>query len=299
MKTLLVSTIPLFGNYRKQDFLGFHRRDSQMIAERVGDNSLEKGIIWKDYPACLTLKFRPKSVKMELAIDGKRPPEDLAALIIMVKHMLGLAQNTAEFESVFNDHPHIGRLIACNPGLRVPLSATPFEALSWAIIGQQISVSAAISIRRRFILAMGIQHSSGLWCHPTPARIVQFNEDILRAAGFSQAKTKTLLALSQAIVQNDLDLDIPVNTESIERLGAQLLKIRGIGPWTINYALLRGFGWLDGSLHGDVAVRNNLRALLGTDKITEQETRQWLAHFSPWRALVAVHLWAMSLSVHE
>lgn len=67
----------------------------------------------------------------------------------------------------------------------------------------------------------------------------------------------------------------------------------GIGPWTLNYTLLRGFGWLDGSLHGDVAVRRGLQLLLESDeKITEAEAQTWLVEFSPWRALVAAHLWA-------
>jgi DNA-3-methyladenine glycosylase II len=81
---------------------------------------------------------------------------------------------------------------------------------------------------------------------------------------------------------------LPVE-EIVERLGA----IRGIGPWTINYALLRGFGWLDGSLHGDVAVRHGVQTLLGLpDKPNEEQVRLWLAPFSPWRALIAAHLWA-------
>jgi DNA-3-methyladenine glycosylase II len=56
---------------------------------------------------------------------------------------------------------------------------------------------------------------------------------------------------------------------------------------------MRGYGWLDGSLHGDAAVRRSLQKLLVmTDKPTERQTQDWLADFSPWRALVAAHLWA-------
>ena len=72
-----------------------------------------------------------------------------------------------------------------------------------------------------------------------------------------------------------------------------LVGIRGIGPWTINYTLLRGFASVDGSLHGDVAVRRGLQKLLGrSEKIDADEAEAWLARFTPWRALVAAHLWA-------
>lgn len=62
----------------------------------------------------------------------------------------------------------------------------------------------------------------------------------------------------------------------------QLLAIRGIGPWTVNYALLRGYGWLGGSLHGDAAVRRGLQTLWGRpDKVSMQEAEDWLAPFAP------------------
>src|SRR3546814_5940217 len=85
------------------------------------------------------------------------------------------------------------------------------------------------------------------------------------------------------------DLQAP----SIEGLRERLLAIRGIGPWTVNYTLLRGYGWLDGSLHGDVAVRHGIEALLSTpDKLNEKQAQACLEEFSPWRALLAAPLWA-------
>ena len=55
----------------------------------------------------------------------------------------------------------------------------------------------------------------------------------------------------------------------------KLNEIKGIGPWTISYSLLRGFNYLNGSLHGDVAVQRNLQYLLKcSEKITAQETEK-------------------------
>jgi DNA-3-methyladenine glycosylase II len=83
----------------------------------------------------------------------------------------------------------------------------------------------------------------------------------------------------------------------VDEIRDRLLEVRGIGPWTVNYMLLRGFGWLDGSLHGDVAVRRGIQTLLASpDRIGENQAREWLADFSPWRALVAAHLWAAQSS---
>jgi DNA-3-methyladenine glycosylase II len=293
----LSCTIELPPDFRSNDILVFHKRDTLMVAERVVGSMLQKGMAWQGRAACLTVSFHPGHVDAELAIDGASCSEERGALERMVRRMLGLAQRIEDFEQAYRAHPQLGRLIAKHPGLRVPLAATPFEALTWAITGQQISVSAAISIRRRLILAAGMKHSGGLACHPDAAAIARMAEADLRATGLSRTKALTLVALSQRVQENLLPLDAWTETLPVDDMRQQLLLVPGIGPWTVNYVLLRGFGWLDGSLHGDVAVRRGLQRLLeSAEKITEDQARRWLEGFSPWRALIAAHLWGLQSS---
>ncbi|TAK64755.1 MAG: DNA-3-methyladenine glycosylase 2 family protein [Methylobacter sp.] len=294
--TVLTCSLELPKHYRADDILAFHNRDVLAVAESVDGHSLRKGLLWNHQAACLTIRFNNNSADVELAIDGLATTNDADALFNLVRRMLGLTQQVEDFEQSYRQHPQLGMLIAQQPGLRVPTSATVFEALSWAITGQQISVSAAISIRRKLIQAAGVMHSSGLACYPDAKQLALLSESDLRQAGFSQTKAQTLLVVSRMIEIEELSLENVIGTSNIEEIRRQLLQIRGIGPWTVNYALLRGFGWLDGSLHGDVAVRHGLQALLGNaDKMTEQQAQQWLMPFSPWRALVAAHLWAFSI----
>ena len=84
----------------------------------------------------------------------------------------------------------------------------------------------------------------------------------------------------------------------LETLRKTLLDIRGLGPWSVHYALLRGYAWMDGSLHGDVAVRRAIQQLQGdVTPPTAREAETWLADFRPWRSLLAAHLWK-SLSLN-
>ncbi len=277
----------------------FHRRDREAVAERVDDDSLHKGLMWDGAPACLSLRLSGTHAQAALAVDGPRAhrrsdhTEQQARFVAMVRRMLGLDQDIEAFEARYLADPGIGPLLAPRRGLRVPMAATPFEALAWAISGQQISVAVAISLRRKFVRAAAIRHSSGLWCHPDPETTAVLGEDALRAASFSAAKARTLIALSEAIARGALPLEDWLREMPVEDIRNGLLGIKGIGPWTVDYALLRGFGWLDGSLHGDVAVRRGIQALLGTpQRIGEAQAREWLRAFSPWRALLAAHLWA-------
>ncbi|MGE5470599.1 MAG: DNA-3-methyladenine glycosylase family protein [Bacteroidota bacterium] len=290
-------SLELPAGFRVAELLKFHRRDALALAERVEDDAVHKGIVWQGCPAILTVRFSPGRATAELAVDGPATAADVPGLTRLVGHMLGLNQAVELFERDYRGHPQLGPLIERQAGLRVPVTGTPFEALTWGITGQQISVAAAVSLRRKLIKAAGITHSGGLACYPDAGRVAALDEPTLHAAGFSQTKAQALRAVSGLVVSGELPLDDWLAELPVELLRDRLLAVRGIGPWTVNYTLMRGFGWLDGSLHGDIAVRRGLQLLHGTpEKIGEAAARQWLESFSPWRALVAAHLWA-SLTV--
>ena len=313
MHFVLRHRVPLPANFRHADVLAFHGRDPHALAERVTASRLDKGLVWQGMPALLSLSFQDDAVDAELAVDGGRDTDSGAhantpqrRFEAMVQRMLGLDQDVEGFERAHQHHPELGPVLARQSGLRVPVTATPFEAVSWAITGQQISVKAAVAIRRRMIEACDIRHRSGSLCHPQASHLLALGEAGLRAAGFTASKARTLLTVSEAVQGGALPLSEGLD-DGPGDIAAQLLAIKGIGPWTVSYALMRGFGWLDGSLHGDVAVRRALGLLLApcsdsaqqpspAPTVTAQAAEAWLAPLSPWRALAAAHLWA-SLSM--
>ena len=301
MNNKIKFAIELPDDFRPSDILNFHRRDSQEISEKVGKKTLQKALLWQSRPACLDIDFKDHQAHVVLHVDAKNPAIDAGELQNTVRRMLALDQDLVGFMMRFGNHPELGALLSRQQGLRVPATATPFEALAWAITGQQISVSVAVSLRRKLIQLCGQAHSSGLICHPDAAQIAGLPVESLRTAGFSATKSSALLTLAQHVIDGELPLDDwaqALDADLAEQIRTRLLAIKGIGPWTVNYALLRGFGWLDGSLHGDVAVRRGLQILLDQEeKLDEKFTQHWLAQFSPWRALVAAHLWVSLAAV--
>lgn len=288
-------TLDLPAAFRPADSLRFHGRDASGTAETVTADGFSKGVTWRGMPTCLTVRFADGRALARLQVDraGADGGDDGAAAVDLVRRMLGLNQPVEVFEDAYRDHPEVGRLIARNPGLRLPVASSPFEALTWAVTGQQISVAAAVAARRKLIVAAGLRHSGGLRCYPDAQAVARLGPDDLRQAGFSRTKAATVLEVSRRVLDGALPLDRWWQAPDEREAAETLLAIPGIGPWTVGYALLRGFGWLDGSLHGDAAVRRNLQDLMGwRDAPGAKETERWLAPFSPWRALVAAHLWA-------
>lgn len=301
-------------HYRWQEFIAFHSRDVSQSAERLDASAqqLLKALHWRGSPALLALNWQSGEVMATLhsqraASDAKA---ELAGLQAMVQRMLGLAYPPSALEQAHGSHQELGPLLARQRGLHVPAAPTPFEALSWAIMGQQISVAVAVALRRKLIALAGVPLSpaiekavpqaQGMQAYPEAAQVAELDIESLRAASFSQAKAATLLTVARAVQSGELALDDWAQhsaqglwtPDSVAAASAQLLAIKGIGPWTVNYCLLRGYGWPDGSLHGDVAVRRAIGLLQKKEKPDAATARIWLDQFQPWRALVAAHLWA-------
>ena len=278
--------VPLPAGYRMADVLAFHARDAEGVAEQAGTAGFCKGVLLDGVPVRIDVAFTPEAAHCTLAADGVLP----AAAEAAIPGMLALRIDPAPFAAFVRDDPLLGPLVARTPGRRIVQSASVFEALTWAIIGQQINLSFAIALRRTLILQAGRQHSSGIWCYPEAADVAALEIAALTSRKFSRSKAETLLRLAQLVVAGELSLAADAQLEAIS---ARLLAVKGIGPWTVNYALLRGYGYADCSLQGDVAVRSALQRLLGEDvKPDIARTEAWLAQYAPYRTMVAAYLWA-------
>ena len=241
-------------------------------------------------PVALDIALSPAAARIGIDADKALSPRAAALLDDALLNILGLRIDPAPFLAAAENDPLLGEAVRRNAGLRIVQSATIFEALTWAIIGQQINLNFAIALRRTFILQAGRQHSSGLWCYPEAGAVAKLSVDELTTRKFSRPKAETLLRLAQMVDAGALSLE---RSDDIETASAALLAVKGIGPWTVNYALLRGYGYPDCSLHGDVAIRAALQRLLGEEaKPDMARTEALLAQYKPHRTMAAAHLWA-------
>ncbi|WP_308924854.1 DNA-3-methyladenine glycosylase 2 [Janthinobacterium sp. J1-1] len=286
-------SLPLPPGYRQADVLAFHGRDAQGVAEQVTPGGLRKGILQQGAPVLLEVDFTATQALCRADIDGPTSDDGMQdALHGVLINILGLRIAPEPFAQLVAGDPLMGPLARANGSLRIVQSATPFEALTWAIIGQQINLPFAIALRRTFILQAGRRHGGGLWCYPEARDVARLEPEQLTDRKFSRAKAETLLRLARLVDDGELSLDLPASGE-VAAVSQALLNVKGIGPWTVNYALLRGYGYADCSLHGDVAIRAALQKLLQEDSKPDMaRTEQWLRQYAPHRTMAAAHLWA-------
>jgi AraC family transcriptional regulator of adaptative response / DNA-3-methyladenine glycosylase II len=151
-----------------------------------------------------------------------------------------------------------------------------------AILGQQVSVAGARTLASRLVAAHGtpLPEPDGALTHlfPDAATLAEIPDS---AFAMPRARSAALARTCAAIAGGRLDLG-PDADRAAAREG--LLAIKGIGPWTAGYVLMRALGDPDVWLPTDVGVRNGL-ARLGADA---GRAERW----APWRSYALMHVWA-------
>ncbi len=271
-------TLRLPNGYRTCEILSFFGRDAEAVSERVTADGFTKCFEVDGRAIAVEVVFRGNA-----AVCRTDPGEGYAAHRA-VRRMLGFDSDSAGFERQFARDKTLGAMVRNQRGLRIPGTPDPWEAFGWAIMGQQISLKAAVALRRAVIMALGRPHASGLRAFPTAEAIAATDVDHLRTLKFSGSKAEYLLAAARAVASGE----VPLNSmrQLSARHAARLLSaIRGVGPWTVQYVFLRGLAFGDCLPAGDAGLARGL----ATD---ERGVKEALDRFAPYRSLAACHVWA-------
>lgn len=204
-----------------------------------------------------------------------------------VARRLRLGSDPADFERAAD--ADFRSIIGAASGLRLAILSSPFDTLVWAVVGQAISRASAAKIRRLLTDLAAPERFGDLMAPPTARQIARLDEKRLLGCGLTRTKSRTVLAVSGAVASGSLDLDTP---RSVEEIRHRLLPISGIGRWTTEYVLLRGYGFGDVVPLGDAALRAAVsRWKYRGRAVTDDEISSSLDFCSGNRSLAVEHLW--------
>ncbi|MDY4299763.1 DNA-3-methyladenine glycosylase [Pseudomonas salmasensis] len=184
--------------------------------------------------------------------------------------------------------PLMAQLVAARPGLRLPGTWDGLELAIRAVLGQQITVVAAIRLAGKLVAQYGqalpTPHAGITHLFPTPEVLAAAD---LATLGMPKARGRTLSGVAQALL-DDPQLFQP--KASLKDGVARLVALPGIGEWTAQYIAMRQLREADAFATGDIGLINALAALEGGPV----SARQLLARAEAWRPLrayAAQHLW--------
>ena len=278
-----VFLLHLPAGYRAAEILAYHARDPEGLTERSEGNRILKALHTGDGPAVLEITLEKEGAWVRVHAAAKLGREAMAFLHAAALRMLGLVNEVTPFET-----RHAG-LAARRRGLRLPGLPTGFDALAWGIIGQQINIKFAGSLRRELIEIAG-ERVGDMRAHPTPERVANIDVATLHARRYARSKAGYLIDAAAAIARGDLDVEA-LHLGSAIAAERKLTAQRGIGLWTARYVLLR-VGFADAAPIGDSALATGLQKLHRLEaRPGPEEATRLMAAFAPYRSLATMHLW--------
>jgi DNA-3-methyladenine glycosylase II len=197
-----------------------------------------------------------------------------------------------------NADPVLARLIDERPGFdpRAWMTQLPpmdlYGALLFQVTGQQLSVPAT----RRTLARIEALFGGHL---PAPAELLAVEPGQLREAGLSWRKIGTLRDLAERLSDGRLDEDVLTSLPDDE-LMAELTAISGIGPWTVQGALLIALQREDVVLPGDLALRKAIQKAYQLDQLpSQQEVLAIAEKWRPYRSLATSYLFSAAFEPAE
>ncbi len=248
-----------------------------------GDRALE---------LCVSQTTTGRAPILDVVLSGERIVErDKQIATDALHRLLGLAVDLSGFYELAAGDDKLAPLADRFRGLKPPRFPSVFETLINALACQQLSLDVGVhllsDLSRRFGLAVA---RSSVRAFPAPGALARLTPETLRAMKFSRQKAQAMVELSCGLAQGRLDLEALTGCTDVALL-ACLQALRGIGRWSAEYALLRGFGRLHVFPADDVGAWHGLRRWLGLRKPLDYGRTVRLAHrWHPYAGMVYFHL---------
>jgi len=156
-----------------------------------------------------------------------------------------------------------------------------FATLLQIILEQQVSLASAKACFDKLAARLG---------YVSPATVLTLNDAEMKAVGFSRQKTAYARHLSDALLEERIDLNALHKLPDAE-VKAELTKLKGVGEWTSDIYLLMALLRPDVMPKGDIALHTAWHKLSGDPRPTSDEFLVIAERWRPYKSVAARMLW--------
>lgn len=195
-------------------------------------------------------------------------------------HTLGLHFKTTNIADIFHQHA----------GTPLVLEFDLYSCLMKCIIHQQLNLAFAHTLTERFVTNFGYQVEE-VWFYPKPETVAALKYDDLKALQFSGRKAEYVIDTSRLIAEGKLNIT-ELDMLSDDDIMKKLIKIRGVGPWTVQNLLLAGLGRPNLFPKADIGIQKAIQKhFMLEKKPTSEEMVQYSKQWAPYLSYATLYLW--------
>lgn len=241
--------------------------------------------------------FRVKEGKEKLSIEflnGDPSAEGKSYVKKYVRQWFDLESDLTPFYTVAAKDKILKKLTDDYFGYRIVGQPDLFESIVWAVLGQQINLQFAYTLKQRFVEKFGERlhwKDQSYYLFPEPEIVSGLSHDVLLPLQFSRQKSLYVVNIGEAFASGKISQE-KLKALPIQEAKEELMKVKGIGNWTANYALMKTFRYPDAFPLEDAGVHNAIKNLKRMDrKPTLDEVKKFYKKFKGYEAYVTLYLW--------
>ncbi len=285
--------IELPKNFSYDLCLSFLKRSPRELLHQIEDDKVSKVLMVNGKPVIFQIRYDGKNLLVDFLND--RPnQESLKQIEAYIREWFDLDTDLKPFYSLARKNDLLKDLVRKFKGYRIIGQPDLFESLVWAVLGQQINLQFAYTLKQRFVQRFG-QHvnlkDKTYYLFPEPKVVSELNDDDLLPLQFSRQKSKYVKLIGEAFASNTITQE-SLRKLPFEEAKADLMKIKGIGNWTANYALMKTFRYPNAFPLEDAGIHNAIKNLKGMkQKPTLTQVKRIFKAYKGWEAYATLYLW--------
>lgn len=212
-----------------------------------------------------------------------------------ISWLLGCDQDLRPFYLASGDDPVLSEVVEQFYGYHNTRTASVFEALVQAVMGQQIATAVARIVRNLLIQNYGVRASiegREWYAFPRANALATAEVADLRKLKLSVRKSEYIRGIAQAALESPDGFE-EMHDLPDEEVITRMVALRGVGQWTAQWVLVRALARPDGFPIGDLALRRTVAGLyFDGAEINDEELLEFSHRWSPWRSYATAYLFA-------
>ena len=282
-----METIVCSGPYNFESVLDRLSMDP-IISLNKSEKSIQVPLLIEDKPNVVTVKAIGTISEPVFEVSGKNKNIKESA----IKRIERIFRWDFPLQDVVRhfEQTNIAGIFEQHKGTPLVLEFDLYSCLIKCIIHQQLNLSFAHTLTTRFVKRFGYE-VDGVWFYPRPEVVARLQYDELRELQFSGRKAEYVIDTSRLIVEGKINFN-ELEQQTDEEVMKNLIKIRGIGPWTVQSLLLSGLGRPNLFPKADIGVQRAIQQHFQLEKKpSHDEMDQYSEQWSPYLSYATLYFW--------
>ena len=277
--------------------LGYLERNKNECMFEVENEIITRIIVVGEKRTLVQIKVNEHNQMIVQFLKDSKPrnQSERAEVIRFIREWFDLDRDLIPFYELAKADPLLNWPVQEFHGLRVIGVPDLFEALSWGVLGQQINLAFAYTLKRQFVEKFGDSiewRGRNYWVFPSHEQIAKLTPADLADIKMTVKKSEYIIGIAQLMASGELSKEKLLGMDTLIDAEKSLIKIRGIGPWTANYVLMRCLRHTSAYPIDDVGLHNAIKHLTGSEKKpTKEELLKLSSRWSNWQSYATFYLW--------